>query len=339
MPRILFFAFILTTLHGFSSILLSGPAYAAKCGAANQRPCKVWERIPSCNRGLKENFRYNRCVSARVTCGRTNGRPCKVWERIPSCNRGLVEDFARNRCIKKAVCGALGGKPCTVLQRIPSCNRGLKEDFGKNRCVRLRPGESAFFGGLQSLADEVVNISEICKSVLGSLPSIQVTNGPVNTLVQCRRGYEIGYRCAAPKLLKLISGNTQLAGRLDAALKSRACQKAPGPLKLVCALGKVVDQFAVRPALCMTKVVSNGGFTAIAGGNNKTIELMCTAAGESAFEASVNKALRRGSRGRDNKARLIRKLRKIRRLARKGDRINNYFRKLEREPACRGVLY
>ena len=26
------------------------------CGAYKQRPCKLWERIPSCNKGLKEMF-------------------------------------------------------------------------------------------------------------------------------------------------------------------------------------------------------------------------------------------------------------------------------------------
>jgi len=31
------------------------------CGAAGQRACKLWERIPSCNPGLHENFLIGRC--------------------------------------------------------------------------------------------------------------------------------------------------------------------------------------------------------------------------------------------------------------------------------------
>ena len=54
----------------------------------------------------------------------------------------------------------------------------------------------------------------------------------------------------------------------------------------------------------MTKVVANGGFTALADGDSKTAELMCTAAGEYAFERAVNNALRQGSRGHDQKAEL-----------------------------------
>ncbi len=335
---------------GAFQFLGAAPALAAKCGAKNQRPCKVWERIPSCNKGLRENFRTNRCVKPkpkkakkRVVCGATNQRPCKVWERIPSCNKGLVEDFAKNRCLKRAprrriACGAPNKRPCKVWERIPSCNKGLKEDFSKNRCVALRRGESPFFGGLASLTGEIAKTSELCKSLLGSLPSIQVTKGPVNTIFQCRRGYEIGYRCAAPKIFNLISGNARLAGRLDAALNNRACQKSPGPIKIVCALGKVIDDFAVRPALCMTAVVSKGGFTQLASGNSKTTEHMCIAAGEMAFEMSVDRAIKKRSRGRDNLAKFYRKLRKIKRVARKGKKLDRFFRSLEREPACRGVL-
>ena len=35
---------------------------------------------------------------AAKTCGQEGGRPCFVWERIPSCNAGLVEDFLSNEC-------------------------------------------------------------------------------------------------------------------------------------------------------------------------------------------------------------------------------------------------
>src|SRR6056297_2431990 len=34
------------------------------------------------------------------SCGGNGQRPCKLWERVPSCNSGLVEDFAKGKCIK-----------------------------------------------------------------------------------------------------------------------------------------------------------------------------------------------------------------------------------------------
>jgi hypothetical protein len=37
---------------------------------------------------------------ASKTCGSVDGRPCLVWERIPSCNKGLMEDPFTNTCAK-----------------------------------------------------------------------------------------------------------------------------------------------------------------------------------------------------------------------------------------------
>ena len=43
-------------------------------------------------------------------CGAQGDRPCLITERIPSCDRGLIEDFVNNRCVplnaKAAVCVA-----------------------------------------------------------------------------------------------------------------------------------------------------------------------------------------------------------------------------------------
>jgi len=37
---------------------------------------------------------------ASKTCGKIGGRPCYVWERYPSCDRGLLEDPFANKCVK-----------------------------------------------------------------------------------------------------------------------------------------------------------------------------------------------------------------------------------------------
>ena len=52
-----------------TALLTPGDALAASCGAANQRPCKLWERIPSCNPGLAEDFLRGRCVAAKPVAG------------------------------------------------------------------------------------------------------------------------------------------------------------------------------------------------------------------------------------------------------------------------------
>lgn len=88
------------------SPLLATPAEAARCGGNNQRACKVWERVPSCNKGLTELRRPGFCTRPpkvqRIKCGALNQKPCPVTVRVPSCDRGLKEDFVRNQCVKKS---------------------------------------------------------------------------------------------------------------------------------------------------------------------------------------------------------------------------------------------
>lgn len=106
-------------LAGWLLSAFGSPAYAGSCGAANQRPCTIFERIPSCDKGLYEDFRLNKCLRPKprqLNCGATNQRPCKIWERIPSCNKGLVENFAKNRCErpKPIACGGVNRHVVTL---------------------------------------------------------------------------------------------------------------------------------------------------------------------------------------------------------------------------------
>ena len=45
-----------------------------KCGAEGQRPCRVWERIPSCNKGLAEDFLRDMCVGPRTKIDAKTGK-------------------------------------------------------------------------------------------------------------------------------------------------------------------------------------------------------------------------------------------------------------------------
>lgn len=58
-------AVALAASSALTVLTTSGDALAASCGAANQRPCKLWERIPSCNPGLVEDFLKGRCVGPK----------------------------------------------------------------------------------------------------------------------------------------------------------------------------------------------------------------------------------------------------------------------------------
>ncbi|MEZ4364144.1 MAG: hypothetical protein R3B48_28480 [Kofleriaceae bacterium] len=110
------------------------------CGGVGQNACKAWQRIPSCDAGLREDLRAGVCrTEEQFPCGGAGERACKLWERIPSCNRGLHENLLQGKCYRpapkpKLACGARGQRPCKLWERIPSCNRGLHENFFAGRC-------------------------------------------------------------------------------------------------------------------------------------------------------------------------------------------------------------
>lgn len=151
-------------------------ASASSCGGKGERACCVLERVPSCDKGLKESGSCKKncdcgkgpgksigmCVKdddGPTACGGNGQRACCVGERTPSCKKGLVErggctgDDCRcggatammgarssGTCYKPAECGGDGEKPCTldiqVSQGRTSCDKGLIEDFVNNRCVK-----------------------------------------------------------------------------------------------------------------------------------------------------------------------------------------------------------
>jgi len=51
---------------------------------------------------------HSKCLK-KGECGKFGQRPCLVVERVPSCNKGLFEDFTQNKCLNPAavVCSAM----------------------------------------------------------------------------------------------------------------------------------------------------------------------------------------------------------------------------------------
>ena len=108
-----------------STIATFAPEAAAqsRCGAEGQRPCRVWERIPSCKRGLKENFRLDMCTGPRT----------QVCERPVHSAEGYEADFAT--ALQQVI--ASDGLCCGSLldrQSVRLGERGLDADtFGPVR--------------------------------------------------------------------------------------------------------------------------------------------------------------------------------------------------------------
>jgi hypothetical protein len=133
----------------------TGPSHAAAgCGGKGERACCALERVPSCDKGLKESGVCKKNCECRkgpgrsigmcvkdddddaTPCGGVGQRACCVLERVPSCNKGLVErdgckgakcacgrgpgaiaqqpGRSSGTCIKVSACGGLDERPCAI---------------------------------------------------------------------------------------------------------------------------------------------------------------------------------------------------------------------------------
>ncbi|MCX8004626.1 MAG: hypothetical protein N2688_06670, partial [Burkholderiaceae bacterium] len=125
----------------FAWLAFALPVHASNtCGAVGERPCRVDERIPSCDLNLVEGG--GQCV--RPLCGQEGQRPCGterllfdflLMKPVPQpCDVNLKLDFLQQKCVRPAGCGQVDQRACNVLERIPSCDVNLTEVAG--RCVR-----------------------------------------------------------------------------------------------------------------------------------------------------------------------------------------------------------
>ena len=69
-----------------------------------------------------------------ANCGREGQKPCDLFERLPSCDVNLIE--SAGRCQRPPLCGALGQAPCDVFVRGPLriCDANLI--VRASQCVR-----------------------------------------------------------------------------------------------------------------------------------------------------------------------------------------------------------
>jgi microsomal dipeptidase-like Zn-dependent dipeptidase len=142
---------------------------AQNCGAEGQRPCRIWERIPSCNTDLYEDFATDTC--RHLPCGREGERACTFGERpFNSCDSNLVEipgcvncNGASGTCVRPTPCGGAGQRACLFAERpFQSCNEGLTEVPGcSGDCTANVDGARSIAScvkvPLQGIAEPTVN--------------------------------------------------------------------------------------------------------------------------------------------------------------------------------------
>lgn len=97
-----------------------------------------------CEKGLIEF--HNKCVK-KGACGAKGQRPCLLTERLPSCNKGLAEDFSTQKCnppksaaqVCEDVLTALrNNKPIPVLERLKrEKDRLIKQASDKSGLTKI----------------------------------------------------------------------------------------------------------------------------------------------------------------------------------------------------------
>ena len=101
-------------------------------------------------------------------CGARNQRPCLIVERIPSCKNGLAEDFIDNRCIPKNVAGCLtltrslkvaggiGKAFDTLAKQMPGMKTNKKEAKSRQQAKAAKYKSKSQQQGLLKLAGDAM---------------------------------------------------------------------------------------------------------------------------------------------------------------------------------------
>lgn len=331
----------------------------------------VFERVPSCNQGLKEDFARNRCV------------PTKPGEGVFS---GGFESFANLVAKGSDICRAffnlLPRPPAapSLVGEAQACQLEAQIGF---RCAapqilqkfvgagRLMGQFEAAFNSRQCRTPLQIYVARARFVRKHGCPRGSFLDIGLGQCFSCPRGYirtATHVRAARACARNLITGPWARAtyrGRssgcprgsfLDIGLgqcwacptayvrsithvrSSNACIRAtgPGPFRGLCAVAKVVDGAAVKPIQCFAAMMQQGVVSEVAPDPRARREI-CYAMGEVAFDFAVKRLLGNPDlKGTQRK--LARAMRRALRAAKKAERIDRFFQRLRSQPACRGVF-
>ena len=94
-----------------SNLAVRGKCYKkGACGARNQRPCLITERIPSCKNGFAEDFIDNKCIPAKVAGCLTLTRALKIAKGVGKAVDTVGKQISNFGSNKKAAKNKKGAK-------------------------------------------------------------------------------------------------------------------------------------------------------------------------------------------------------------------------------------
>lgn len=207
-----------------------------------------------------------------ANCGGVNKRPCTIFERIPSCNKGLVE-YLNGKCLRP-ICGALNQKACDIGERIPSCDSGLRESLGKCIVLKPGEIPIFATIGEWSSELARVAEGECIKALSGFKGAPAAIGGIARMEPEQSRYFKIGFTCAALTQFDQLSGATAMIQEMNRQMQIEPCSSWIAPLRPVCAFYHTsVVSFGAVAQCAMSLAVENAVGGTGGGGSVKQIWL------------------------------------------------------------------
>jgi hypothetical protein len=247
-------------------------------------------------------------------CGKDGQRPCEVGERIPSCNDGLKEDFKQNLCVAlrpgetpfTGGLSSLGGYLGAALQA--HCKKllgGVKIDDGGNFGRGARCGRDAAVGFACLMARDIAaGIPDLINTVMEKLPEGASLATQMNNAANATPCKELGEQFAKATLHGKATGKVMQvecpAGQfwdpngncyscpkdytrtLYPVTDARSCtdQVAGNLARFGCGAYKGVEANFTGPVKCTMDVLEDGSIFERRIDLAKADEAACTATGE-----------------------------------------------------------
>lgn len=223
------------------------------CGKQGQRPCLVGERLPSCDEGLKEDFKRNECVALRPGESPFLGGVASLSEYIGESIEGQCRAWLGSIELPGGASSQVG----------PECGRYIGVGFS---CALLRElSQASYADKVQMLLDLPYQVSTAIGETYRSGACSQfdehldaaIKHGPANGL-DCPAGqfWDPNGNCYS------CPGESQRT--LYPVDGPRACVNQFGGelLKVGCSIATAVEQKFAAPLDCTIQALENGSFFA-----------------------------------------------------------------------------
>ena len=255
----------------------------------------------------------NVCVKTGV-CGKENQRPCEISERVPSCDAGLKEDFKQNLCLPlrmgetpftgglSSLAGFLGA---SLQARCKQLLGSIQIDAGGNFGVGARCGRDVTAGFACALVRDVAGgYTDLINSTMEVAPGVPNLATQMNTAANNSPCKELGERFAkttryakatgAVMAINCPSGQfwdpdgycyscpADFTRTLFPVTDARACTDRVGGnlVRFGCGAFKAIENNFNAPIKCTIETLENGSLFERPIDLKKASELQCLATGE-----------------------------------------------------------